>query len=542
MAQNITSFPWAIDEIRRYGFTGHRRPLSRYRRRRYYEEDELEYIWERDFPIKLQNEVRKLNAKHYTIFTTVFSLNESEKKAFKKIAKKTLAGNLKVSIKLGFDSAQIRINDDKFPKKVFTNTYEIQRFFSSRIQVQYISAIRTPAQTLSTIDDMISSQLSILQKTKKYQDVLKRIQKLQKPILEDLSEKLTASVSAFLPQVKKIELDSRERVERIIRESTDVHVDDGTNTLLELKGDGIKSLMAISIIQHTTLQKALKKNIVLVIEEPESHLHPDAIHKLHGVLREISTKNQVIISTHSPLLVNRSEISRNILVDKSQAIAAKNIADIRKILGVRIADNLQSASLIILVEGSEDEKIISICVSGLSPNVKKAIDQGKIAFDSLGGGTNLSYKISLWKNLLCDTHVFLDNDFTGNKSYEDAEKRGLITQHDVTFASLLGFKESEIEDLIDPSVYSKDIQTKFGVDLDKSPKFRSNKKWSIRMKESFKAKNKLWNDRIEKQIKTLVTENFVEKGIKGIHKRRKGPFNSLIDSINQYFESSRTIN
>jgi len=513
--------------------------VGRIRRKvgRYDDDEELEYFWERDFPLNLQTNKKD----GQTVFTTVYSLTKTEKNQLKKISKKAIVGNLKITISLGYSKGNVTISDTKNLKKKFSDNLDILRFISNKIQIEYISAIRTPDQTLAIIDSMIGAQLSILQRSEKYQKILDNIQKMQKPILEDLSEKLTHSVSAFLPQVKKIKLDTRERVERIIRDATTVYVNDGTNTRLQLKGDGIKSLMAISIIQHTAKQRATTKNIVLVIEEPESHLHPDAIHKLNEVLREISSNSQVIISTHSPLLVDRSNVSRNILVNKSHALAAQNIASIRNILGVKIADNLQSANLIILVEGVEDSRTLDIILKQKSSKIKKAIEQGIIRFDTLNGGTNLSYKISLWKNLLCDVYAFLDNDATGLKAYSEAEKKGLITLKNITFANAKGFKESELEDLIDPNSYNETIYEDSGVNLMKSNKFRNNKsKWSERVKQSFKDKSKPWNSIIEAKLKNLVAENVQRLGMKALHKKQSAPVISLISALEAYLEKNKS--
>lgn len=555
MAQNIISTQYSIEEIieqlQHYKSNGIHIGMGRYRRRKFMEEDELNYSWTRDFPISLQ----KKKENKSTEFTTVYELTRSEKNSLKKIIRKTLSGDLKFMITIGLSSVFMTISDTDFPKKKIASNGKISRltnykmqqfmnkkiqlFMNKKIQVQYISAIRTPDQTVSIVENMIASQLSDPKYNKKYQDVLEKLEKIHKPILEELSQKLTNSVSTFLPQVKNIKIDSKKRFQRLIRESAEVYINDGTNTPLDQKGDGIKSLIVISIIQHITNQSAQKKNIVLVIEEPESHLHPDAIHKVNDVLEEISRKNQVIISTHSALLVNRSDVSRNILVDKSQATESKSISQIRKILGVEMADNLHSANLVILVEGEDDKKILKQSLIEMSDSINKAITNGVVTFDTLGGGSNLSHKISLWKSFLCDVYAFLDNDTAGINSFDDAEDKGLITSKYVSFAIIQSQKESEIEDLIDPEIYNQDIFDQFGVDLKKSLPFKNKKqKWSVRVKNSFKASSKPWNKKIESKVKNQVSTNFQKIGIKGLQKN-KTPINSLVTSIEEYLEKNQ---
>lgn len=48
----------------------------------------------------------------------------------------------------------------------------------------------------------------------------------------------------------------------------------------------------------------LRPTPILLIEEPETGLHPSRIADVMRVLREISTTRQVILATHSPLVIN----------------------------------------------------------------------------------------------------------------------------------------------------------------------------------------------------------------------------------------------
>src|SRR5690606_20243614 len=99
-------------------------------------------------------------------------------------------------------------------------------------------------------------------------------------------------------------------------------------------------------------------SLILAIEEPESHLHPRAIHRLREVLRSISVDNQVILTTHCPVLINRSRIGENVIVRSGSASPATSIGEIRSALGVEASDNLKSARLILLVEGSNDIPLV----------------------------------------------------------------------------------------------------------------------------------------------------------------------------------------
>lgn len=495
-------------------------------------EERTDYIWERDFPIKLQSEYP--NGK--SIFTIDFKLTKQEKYNFSRLTKKKLVEQLRIKLALSKNQPSITAYDTANLKKIIhCKFFKLMEFIERHLSIQYISAIRTHNTTIDIVDEMISNEISQLQRQKSYKELLDKLGKKQKPILDKLSKSLTKSVSSFLPDVKNIELDSQERLRRMIHVSCNIIVDDGTKTDLTLKGDGIKSLLAISIIQYTSLQNSLSKNIILAIEEPESHLHPEAIHRLRNVLEDISSKNQVIITTHSPLLISRAVVKKNLLVFKSKATAAKNIAEVRKLLGVQVSDNLHCANLIILVEGQGDISILKTWLVSLSSTIKTAINEGKITFDHLNGCSNLSYKISQSKSLLCDIFAFMDGDSEAEKAFENAESNGLISEKEICFARIRGYKEAEIEDMIETSIYKNIMENKYGVKLEGGT-FRNNqKKWSDRVKDTFhECGKKRWSKEKEIEIKRIVADEVYKKGIKSLKPICRPCISTVVKYIENY--------
>ena len=99
----------------------------------------------------------------------------------------------------------------------------------------------------------------------------------------------------------------------------------------------MKSLAALGLLQDRVRSDGAS---IIAIEEPESHLHPAAIHQLLSVIRTLADDNQVILSTHNPLFVDRHEINTNIVIEKGAAKPAKNVKQIRDLLGIKASDNL----------------------------------------------------------------------------------------------------------------------------------------------------------------------------------------------------------
>jgi predicted ATPase len=127
-----------------------------------------------------------------------------------------------------------------------------------------------------------------------------------------------------------------------LRRSCEIIINDGTPTLLQYKGDGVQSLAALGIMRHASEKSAHGKNFVIAIEEPESHLHPSAIHELRDVINELSGNHQVVLTTHCPLFVDRANISNNIIVHGKKARPAKKVQEIRDILGFEHQTTLET--------------------------------------------------------------------------------------------------------------------------------------------------------------------------------------------------------
>ncbi|AWB10777.1 AAA ATPase domain-containing protein [Thermodesulfobium acidiphilum] len=64
-------------------------------------------------------------------------------------------------------------------------------------------------------------------------------------------------------------------------------------------GSGVE--MIISLMFLETMASMSKEKLVILIDEPELHLHPSLQYKLSEYLENISKQHQIIVSTHSPI-------------------------------------------------------------------------------------------------------------------------------------------------------------------------------------------------------------------------------------------------
>lgn len=504
---------------------------SRGRNRRLLMGDAI-YLWQRDFPVQLQDR----RGATQTILKLEFLLDENECRQFKEEIGSSINGSLPLEIKIGKDQEpHIRlVKSGKNTKSLAAKSNKIAYFVANRIHFNYIPAVRTDNTTIDLIGGLLSQELRTLESDERYLNALTTIADLQQPILDELAARVHGPLKVFLPSIRSVKLEISESSRRYsLRRDVSVVIDDGTPTLLEYKGDGVKSLAALGLLKSQSTPTGAS---ILAIEEPESHLHPAAIHQVNEIIQSISKTTQVIVTTHNPLFVDRENIKANVIVTDGGATPAKNIAAIRDILGIKASDNLTHANYALVVEGDDDAIALRALLPTLSEKIAKALRNNMLIVEPIGGAGNLSYKLSLLRNSLCAVHTLLDGDQAARDAYQKAENDTLISVANCTFIKCNGMTEAEFEDCINPEVYKNFILSEFGVDL-KSPKFRGNTKWSQRIRATFLDQGKDFSDRQLMKIKNLVATSIAKNPKGSLNESKRNSIDAMVSALERMIKS-----
>jgi putative ATP-dependent endonuclease of OLD family len=484
------------------------------------------YLWTRDFPLKLQ----KRAGVRQTVFRLEFGLTEDETAELKGAIGSNLKGSLPLEITIDKEQKpEFRVvKSGSGTKSLAQKSAKIARFVAERIHFSYIPAVRTDRDTLDLIQKLLSTELRILEREPKYQEALATISDLQRPILDKLGDQVQEALQTFLPSIKAVRIEVSDSGRRYaLRSDVSVTIDDGTATSIEHKGDGVKSLAALGLLRS---QQARQGASILAIEEPESHLHPEAIHQINQIIEAVSLTTQVILTTHNPLFVDRNCVSSNILVTEGGAKPAKTIAAIRDLLGVRASDNLSSASFALVVEGQEDLVALRALLPHLSEKNGRALRNHQMVIEPIGGAGNLSYKLSLLRTFLCGTHSLLDGDDAGRNAFAKAEKDGLVSVANCTHILIKGFKQAEFEDCIDLNIYREAVLQEYGVDLLKA-EFKGGEKWSSRIKDCFMSQGKDMNESLLARIKATVAKSIERMPEAALHPLKRGSIDALVTAL-----------
>jgi len=225
----------------------------------------------------------------------------------------------------------------------------------------------------------------------------------------------------------------------------------------------------------------------------------------------------------------------NIIVDSGKAKSAKDIKEVRNVLGILVSDNLVNAENILVVEGEEDKLLLSKLLPKMSEKLSKSMRNNTFIIDEIGGAGNLSYQLSLHRNNQCKYHVFLDDDEAGRSSSDRAIEKGYLDIKGVTNTVCAGAKNFEIEDLLDKRAYEAIIKNEFGVSIDVK-EFRDNAKvikWSDRIKNCFISQGKQWNDRVENKLKMTIAQGVSNDPDITIDQKKRSVLDALVKTLEE---------
>lgn len=487
------------------------------------------YRWERDYPKNLQVGGKRKKSDRVTTFILRFKLDMEEIESFRKEIGNNLNGELPIEIKIGpTDLPAIKVvKKGKGSKSLNAKSKKIATYISKLISYNSIPAVRTEDDSLRVVDSLVKRELDKLSENKEYKDALQVIEDLRRPVLDTISQNIKDVLVDFLPSIKAVTVrayDRRNHGRKAFESS--ISIDDGQDTDLEDKGDGVKSLVTLGLLQNQWIKGGAS---VVAIEEPESHLHPEAIHRLRETIYALSENNQVLITTHNPLFVNRENIGSNIIVDNGKARVASSIRSIRSVLGVRISDNLYDAKLVVLVEGRTDEMSLKAILTGRSAKIKEAINENLLVFLPIRGVKNLGYYVNMFRTLMATFFCVLDGDTPAQQEIKKLICEKILLPSEYCCVVIPGHdKGAELEDMYDISVYSKLIKDKYGVDVAVGEFKRKDKKWADKLQKVFTAQGCLFDKEIEETIKCEVAEIVEKKRGKDVISAEAEP---LISSI-----------
>ena len=194
-------------------------------------------------------------------------------------------------------------------------------------------------------------------------------------------ERIQGAVSTLLGV--KIDAFSGQQMLRRGMPAAELDVDD---FVVEVNGSGIKEALRL------LLDIEFEDPDLLLVEEPEMHLHPGLETAMMRHLEQVSQRRQVFITTHSTNFLDTADSQKIFLVSKSGSTTTNLLErdEIEEQVPVELGIRLSSFFIydrLVFVEGPSDEEIIRAWAFTLGVN----LDQSNVGFIHMGGSRNLSY-------------------------------------------------------------------------------------------------------------------------------------------------------
>lgn len=138
-----------------------------------------------------------------------------------------------------------------------------------------------------------------------------------------VEEMISQRLSSLIDAKAMITVDSPD-AEKFLGTAMGLRLDDGTNTPVFLQGHGIQRALVFALVEVLAVQEVRneetgntrQRSTVLLFEEPELYIHPHLMRRLKRALQTLAESRgwQVVISTHSPFLVNVAEDPRSLII------------------------------------------------------------------------------------------------------------------------------------------------------------------------------------------------------------------------------------
>lgn len=231
------------------------------------------------------------------------------------------------------------------------------------------------------------------------------------------------SNSQYVKYVSKCDFEKFFRIETILGNR-----DRGTANNITAMSAGTKSIYLLSLIEAYIEEQSKVPNIVM-IEDPETYLHPQLQKSSSEILYRLSKKNQVIFSTHSPNMIfnfSSRQINQVVLDNEFYTTINKNadIDDILDDLGYT-ANDLMNVSFVFIVEGKQDSNRLPMLLEKYYSEIYD--DEGMLQRISIIP-TNSCTNIKTYANLKYINKLYLKDQFLMIRDSDGKNPKYLVKQ------------------------------------------------------------------------------------------------------------------
>ncbi len=277
---------------------------------------------------------------------------------------------------------------------------------------------------------------------------------------------------------------------------------------------------------------------VFIMEEPESHLHPQLARHLFSFLGNSKTNAQLFLTTHSTVFLDQcdfEEIWHVQIIDgrttAKRVESIENLREITKILGVRPSDFLMSNN-ILFVEGPEDKIVFSRTAELMG---LKFAPQ-RVSIIPMGGISKGRFHLGAWAEAAASTGIpfmmLLDGDEDARKEAVKLKKKQKDKKKLIDASSVVNLQKEDLEDYYPSAMLEEFLISTYSIKEENAQKVKAAIESDKRVDAIQKA---LWksNGIEEETWKMKAAENFAKTAtIEDVDEEIK----TILHRIDDYFE------
>lgn len=288
----------------------------------------------------------------------------------------------------------------KFNFNYFDDVNELLKTFINRINPDHKSKIECNLEDLrnSIFYSVLTDENGNILVDEKGNKLLAEIGITDTEVFQNLTQ-------AYMPKNEKI-------IKDII-----IQIDD--DITVEQLSEGEKKL----ILVKTVLEILSDEKTLVLMDEPDAHLHEGRKPALCNMMREYPNR-QIVIATHSPIMAQIANEKELLMLElengKSTILTDEKIEKIKKLSGtswdvIGQGMMLKSKRPLVVFEGKTDVKYVKRAID-LLKNDNHSYDQLQVDFMSAGGADNMQFFITDLLEVIPNSKkviVFFDRDNEG---------------------------------------------------------------------------------------------------------------------------------
>lgn len=250
------------------------------------------------------------------------------------------------------------------------------------------------------------------------------------PELETFDQEINEKLDAFFPDIKvKVHIPTPELKEVFKKGTIRVYENLMPNPRdVSSFGHGAQRSIQMTLIRHLAdlrlIAQQNRTTTLLLIDEPELYLHPQAIEILRKSLNILANQGyQVIFSTHSPFMITQKDVSNTILVRKNNVLGTFKRTTLKSAIplveqqaphqltlmySLSNSSNILFSEKVILAEGKTENKLLPLIIEKVT---SKTILHHKTALVKLDGSGNTRKSIQVLMAMDLPTKAIVDLDF-----------------------------------------------------------------------------------------------------------------------------------